>query len=121
MSLSLRSSAILSIVVGILLAIIETLINIQEPQWWALWVVDFIAAGMLIVGGVITLKSHGNSTMLLSSAWSFTAALAWMAAAWLTEHGVEPNNMFNLYLGLTLLLFFLSVIGWFLTALARTK
>jgi hypothetical protein len=74
-----RFSAILALVVGTALALAETWLNWGDWQPWPFFVVDYLAAALLIVGGVRTLRGMSGGLRLLSGAWGFTAGMAWMA------------------------------------------
>ncbi len=62
---------------GLTLAILEVVRNWGAWQWWPFWVVDYIAAAMLIAGGLIALRR--GATHLLCAAWSFACAMFWMS------------------------------------------
>lgn len=73
----IRISACLAIAFGIFLFIGEVARNWGDWQWWPFWLVDFIAASLLIYGGVSALKAW--SLRWLSGGWGFTAAMFWMS------------------------------------------
>jgi hypothetical protein len=62
---------------GAVLAIAEIIRNWGDWQAWPFWIVDFIAAGALIWGGLRTLSQ--GSSRLLSAAWGFTVGIFWMS------------------------------------------
>ncbi len=74
-----RISAVLAIVAGIALAAAETWLNWGDWQPWPFFVVDYLAAAMLLLGGVRTLRQQSGGLRLLCGAWGFTAGMAWMA------------------------------------------
>ena len=73
----IRNSALLALGFGLFLAIAETVRNWGNWQPWPFWIVDFIAAGALVWGGVRTLSQ--GSSRLLSAAWGFTVGIFWMS------------------------------------------
>jgi hypothetical protein len=72
-----RNSAFLALGFGLFLAIAEIVRNWGDWQAWPFWIVDFIAAGCLIWGGLRTLSQ--GSSRLLSAAWGFTVGIFWMS------------------------------------------
>lgn len=73
----IRKSALMALAFGFFLAISEIVRNWGNWQPWPFWIVDFIAAGALIWGGVRTLSQ--GSSRLLSAAWGFTVGIFWMS------------------------------------------
>ncbi|HAY06084.1 MAG TPA: hypothetical protein PKV67_03725 [Hyphomonas sp.] len=73
----IRRSAFMALGFGVFLAIAEIVRNWGDWQPWPFWIVDFIAAGALIWGGVRTLSQ--GSSRLLSAAWGFTVGIFWMS------------------------------------------
>ena len=72
-----RNSAFLALGFGVFLAIAEIVRNWGDWQAWPFWIVDFIAAGALVWGGLRTLSQ--GSSRLLSAAWGFTVGIFWMS------------------------------------------
>lgn len=73
----LRVSAWAAIAFGLLLAVLEAVRNWGDWQWWPFWVVDYVAAALLVVGGVAVVR--GRSVILLAAGWGFTCAMFWMS------------------------------------------
>lgn len=73
----LKISAWLAIVFGSALAVLEVVRNWGDWQWWPFWVVDYIAAGLLVVGGVLALRRGVERG--LSAGWGFACAMFWMS------------------------------------------
>lgn len=73
----IRNSAMLALGFGLFLAVAEIVRNWGDWQPWPFWIVDFIAAGALIWGGMRTLSQ--GSSRLLSAAWGFTVGIFWMS------------------------------------------
>ncbi len=74
-----RLSARLAVASGVVLGIAEVVRNWGAWQWWPFWLVDFIAAGLLVSGGIAVLKRRPNSAPLLAGAWGFTVGMAYMS------------------------------------------
>ena len=73
----IRISACLAIAFGVFLFVGEVARNWGDWQWWPFWVVDFIAASLLIFGGQRALTT--GTLRWLTSGWGFTAAMFWMS------------------------------------------
>ena len=76
-----RISAWLGLATAVALALVHTLLVLQGPSFWPFLLIDYIAAALLAVGAVRTLRKQKGGLRLLSAAWGFTAGLAWMVAA----------------------------------------
>ncbi len=74
-----RASAQLALAFGLFLAIAEIARNWGDWQWWPFWLVDFIAASLLFVGSVSTLRHGPRGPVLLAGAWGFTSAMFYMS------------------------------------------
>jgi hypothetical protein len=74
-----RISAYLAIFTGIALALAETWLNWGDWQPWPFFVVDYLAAALLVLGGLRTLRKQKGGLRLLAGGWGFTAGMAWMA------------------------------------------
>ncbi|MEM9937235.1 MAG: hypothetical protein AAF768_00170 [Pseudomonadota bacterium] len=73
----IRLSAILALAFGGFLFVAEIVRNWGDWQWWPFWVVDYIAAGLLIFGGQRALNT--GTVRWLTGGWGFTAAMFWMS------------------------------------------
>ena len=67
----------MAVVFGSLLAVLEAVRNWGDWQWWPFWVVDYVAAALLIVGGVVVLRRGVDRW--LSAGWGFACAMFWMS------------------------------------------
>jgi hypothetical protein len=74
-----RISAYLAIFTGTALSLAETWLNWGDWQPWPFFVVDYLAAAMLVLGGLRTLRKQKGGLRLLAGGWGFTAGMAWMA------------------------------------------
>ena len=73
----IRISAWLAIVFGVALAFLEVLRNWGAWEWWPFWVVDYVAASLLVAGGVLAVR--GRSGHWLTAGWGFACAMFWMS------------------------------------------
>lgn len=73
----IRISAYLALAFGIFLIVGEAVRNWGDWQWWPFWVVDYIAAALLIFGGQRALNT--GTVRWLTGGWGFTAAMFWMS------------------------------------------
>lgn len=73
----LKISAWTAVLFGSALAMLEVVRNWGDWQWWPFWVVDYVAAGLLVVGGVMALR--GAPRHWLSAGWGFACAMFWMS------------------------------------------
>ncbi len=72
----LKISSWLAVAFGVTLAVLEVARNWDQWEWWPFWVVDYIAATLLVAGGVVALRGVNQ---LLCAGWSFTCAMFWMS------------------------------------------
>ncbi|MEL7537092.1 MAG: hypothetical protein AAFZ58_06180 [Pseudomonadota bacterium] len=75
----MRLFGVLSVVTGAGLAVAETLLNWGDWQWAPFYVIDFVAAALLIVAGVRTILGRADAVALSCAAWFFSAGMAWMS------------------------------------------
>ena len=73
----LKISAWAAVLFGSALAVLEAVRNWGDWQWWPFWVVDYVAAGLLVLGGVAVLR--GRSRHWLGAGWGFACAMFWMS------------------------------------------
>lgn len=88
---SLWVSAWLAVAFGALLAVLEMVRNWGHWQWWPFWVVDYVAAALLLFGGIAALRHRG--TGWLAAGWGFTCALFWGSFFSHSESVREEINM----------------------------
>lgn len=117
-----RISAWLAVVFGLALAVLEVVRNWGDWQWWPFWVVDYVAAILLVIGGVVALR--GGPAHWLTAGWGFACAMFWMSffghydnvlklGAAVGERELRLTQIIGLMFGLT-------VLG-LVTALATTQ
>jgi len=73
----IRVSAWLAIAFGLSLAVLEAVRNWGDWQWWPFWVVDYVAATLLVVGGFLAVRRV--ATHWLTAGWGFACAMFWMS------------------------------------------
>ncbi len=87
-----RAAAILAIVFGVFLAVAEIARNLGNWQWWPFWLVDFIAAALLLGGAVLVLRKRPGGIAVLCGAWGFTTAMFYMSFWSHIEHYSEAAD-----------------------------
>jgi hypothetical protein len=75
--MTIRISAWLAIAFGVTLAVLEALRNWGDWQWWPFWVVDYVAATLLVIGGWMALRR--GVFHWLAGGWGFACAMFWMS------------------------------------------
>jgi len=117
-----RVSAWLAVVFGLSLAVLEAVRNWGDWQWWPFWVVDYVAATLLVIGGVMALRR--GPTHWLAGGWGFACAMFWMSFFGHLEGAMKAaaavdarEHQLTIIIGV---MFGLTVLG-FLAALAPTK
>lgn len=68
-------SAWFAVAFGASLAVLEIVRNWGDWQWWPFWVADYVAAALLLSGGIAALRKRGAGW--LAAGWGFTCALFW--------------------------------------------
>jgi hypothetical protein len=118
----IRLSASLALLVGSLLAVFETWVNWGQWQWWPWFVVDYVAAALLIGGGWLAFKRHPSGARLLSAGWAFAIGMAWMSLAGNVEAGPDPardGRVAGFYLILIGLMIATSIAGLAMALVAK--
>ena len=114
----IRISAWLAIAFGVFLAVAEVLRNWGDRQWWPFWVVDYIAAALLIFGGQRALNT--GTVRWLAGGWGWTAAMFWMSFFSHVEQlrtdagehtGPIPQDRLTLVIGVMLVLALLGFLA----------
>ncbi|MBA4792447.1 MAG: hypothetical protein H2041_02140 [Phenylobacterium sp.] len=115
-------SAWLAIGFGVLGAVLEVLRNWPDWQWWPFWVVDYVAAGLLIVGGALALRRRGER--VLAAGWAFACAMFWMSffghLSGLRE-AVEASAREQRLTFIIGVMFAVTAVGLVLTLLGRSR
>ncbi len=119
-----RASAQLALAFGLLLAIAEIARNWGDWQWWPFWLVDFIAAGLLVVGSASTLRDLPRGPVLLAGAWGFTSAMFYMSF-WShigsLDQPVEGNVLHGPLTVIIGVMWLLTILGLALSLAAKPK
>ena len=117
-----RFSAWLAIAFGSALAVLEAVRNWGNWQWWPFWVVDYVAAALLVTGGVMAVRQVAGHW--LTAGWGFACSMFWMSFfshyKGVLEQGVAVGareQRLTLIIGI---MFGMTILG-FLTALAGTQ
>lgn len=76
----------LALAFGIFLAVAETARNWGDWQWWPFWLVDYIAALLLVAGARLASRGARVGPALLAGAWGFTTAMFYMSFWSHVEH-----------------------------------
>lgn len=74
-----KTAAYLAAAFAAFLAIAETVRNWGDWQWWPFWLVDYVAAILLVSGAVLTLRGAPLGPRVLAGAWGFTSAMFYMS------------------------------------------
>ena len=116
-----KTSAWLAIAFGVSLSVLEALRNWGDWQWWPFWVVDYIAAGLLVLGGTLALRRGVDRW--LTAGWGFACAMFWMSFVGHLETvlagGLDPREkQLTTIIGA---LFGLTIVGLGLGLIGRRK
>ena len=74
-----RWAAVPALAFGLLLTLAEVARNWDNWQWWPFWLVDFVAAALLIAGALLAIRDHCKAPQVLAGAWGFTSAMFYMS------------------------------------------
>lgn len=115
----IKTLGVLAIVSGVLLFAGEILRNWGDWQWWPFWLVDFIAAALLIIGGYYAAlaKQHRNLA-LVSGAYGFSTAMTYMSffghlkSSSQTTNGPIPVDTLTIIIGGMLLCYATLFVVW---------
>lgn len=116
-------SSYLALIYGLGLICFETLVNWGQWQWWPYWLVDYVAAALLILGGIATLKHRLYGSKLLSAGWGFTLGMMWMSLAGNIADGTDPDRASRVAGLYVILIVFSMTVSFFglLLALASSQ
>ncbi len=114
----IRTAAVLALAFGVFLALAEAARNWGNWQWWPFWLVDFIAAALLIAGSALVLRGVSRGPQVLCGAWGFTTAMFYMSF-WSHIQHINEGAEGNLSQGpLTIIIgimWVITVVGFLLT------
>ena len=89
----MRILAGFSVFHGLLLLVAEVARNAGGAQWWPFWLVDLVAAGLILAGGsLILMRGDLRSRLLLSTGWGFAGAMNWMSFASHLDENLRANG-----------------------------
>lgn len=119
-----RAAAVLALVFGAFLTLAELARNWGNWQWWPFWLVDFLAAGLLVLGASLRLRGHVLGGQFLAGAWGFTSAMFYASFWSHVEQFHQPADG-NLSQGpLTVVIgvmWVVTIVGFVLALLARRE
>ena len=119
-----RLAAYLALGFGAFLAVAELVRNWGNWQWWPFWLVDFIAAGLLVTGGSLALRGRARGAQVLAGAWGFTSAMFYMSFWSHVEHfheaaeGNVPQGPLTAIIGV---MWLITLLGFALSLLAARR
>ena len=88
----MRILAGFSVFHALVLLLGEVVRNSGGSQWWPFWLVDVVAASLILAGGILTLRRGDlRSRLILSTGWGFLVAMNWMSFASHLEENVQSN------------------------------
>ncbi len=120
----LTASSGLAIMFGLGLAGFETLVNWGQWQWWPWWLVDYVAAGLLLVAGIAVLQNRSWGPKLLCAGWGFALGMMWMSLAGNIASGTDPDRaarVAGLYIALIVFSMVLCLLGFLLAMIGDKK
>ena len=81
-----RWSSVPALAFGVFLALAELARNWGNWQWWPFWLVDFIAAALLVAGAHLAIRGNPRAAQVLAGGWGFTSAMFYMSFWSHVEH-----------------------------------
>jgi len=87
-----RWSSFPAMAFGVFLALAELARNWGNWQWWPFWLVDFIAAALLVAGSLLAMRGHDRAPQVLAGGWGFTSAMFYMSFWSHIEHLDQPAD-----------------------------
>lgn len=70
---------VLTLLTGVGLALVETWLNWGDWQWAPFFVVDFVAAVLLVAAGALAIRGNRFAGAMLMAAWYFCVGMVWMS------------------------------------------
>lgn len=87
-----RAAIGLAVAFGLFLALAETARNWGAWQWWPFWLVDYIAAALLLVGAHLASRGRAGGGAFLAGAWGFATAMFYSSFWSHIEHLDQPAD-----------------------------
>ena len=87
-----KVAAYLAIAFGVFLAIAEAVRNWGNWQWWPYWLMDYIAAALLVAGGALVLRKAPRGSAVLAGAWGFTTGIFYSSFWSHIDHFDQPAD-----------------------------
>lgn len=82
----------LAVAFGLFLALAETARNWGNWQWWPFWLVDYVAAALLLVGARLASREAPGDSAFLAGAWGFATAMFYSSFWSHVEHFDQPAD-----------------------------
>jgi hypothetical protein len=73
---AIRLSAWLGIIMGVLGAGLKVVRVLRQAEWWPFFAYDYIAAALIVIGGIAVLRRTGG-TRTLAAGWGFGVAMCY--------------------------------------------
>ncbi|WP_309092005.1 hypothetical protein [Phenylobacterium sp.] len=116
-------SAWLAVVFGAALSVLEVLRNWPTWQWWPYWLVDYIAAALLVAGGILALRRRGEKW--LTAGWAFACAMLWASYFTKLEQALEATATLSArderLMNIIGAMFLITIVGLVLSLAGRPK
>jgi hypothetical protein len=119
---TIRISAWLGVVLGVAGMFLKIVRVVRQAEWWPFFVYDYIAAALIIVGGIAVLRRAGG-TRTLAAGWGFGVAMCYGSffghlESWMK--GVGPDLGFEKSMSISVgVLLAINVIGLVLALWGR--
>lgn len=88
----LTAAVRLALAFGLFLALAETARNWGNWQWWPFWLVDYVAAALLVVGARLASRGRPGGRAFLAGAWGFATAMFYMGFWSHVEQSGQPAD-----------------------------
>lgn len=91
---AMRVSAWLGIVLGVVGVFLKIVRVMRQAEWWPFFIYDYIAAALIILGGIAVLRRTGGARTL-AAGWGFGVAMTYGSffdhlQYWMKGGGPDP-------------------------------